>query len=370
VSAGGFAPRRCLLACVCVCIRVQPWRCGCRGAACGGISVSRCTWSGAPSGAELNCFCELYACNVKASVIAGKNIVGVVLSGGPSSVYEDGAPHVDDSVWALIAERRLPVLGICYGAQEICNKFGGLVERAPKREFGYALLEATAPSGLFKDVSPSSRVRVRRRCAAVPSPRVPMPGRLRCHDTPRARGDDARARALSRHVADVHPVCVRAQVWMSHSDKVTRLPEGYETIGSTESTANAAFHSTTQPIYAIQFHPEVTHSAEGKVMLRNFVIDICGCPAVWTMASFVDEAIASIRTTVGETGHVIGAVSGGVDSTVAAVLLHRAIGARFHAVLVDNGLLRKDEATKVRWQALIVHVSTVCTDSPCVDSVH
>lgn len=246
---------------------------------------------------EMHCYCELYSCLVKADVLASKEIVGVILSGGPSSVYEDGAPHVSEDVWLMIKERGIPVLGVCYGAQEITHSRGGKVEAASAREFGHA--DLLVPEGnvvadtLFTGVSPSSRV------------------------------------------------------WMSHSDKVVELPEGFEVIASTSSCVNAAFANPAEHIYAVQFHPEVTHSDEGMKMLQNFVLNICKCPADWKMDSFLDEAIASIREQVGEEGHVIGAVSGGVDSTVAAVMMNRAIGSRFHAVLVDNGVLRKDEAENV-----------------------
>lgn len=137
------------------------------------------------------------------------------------------------------------------------------------------------------------------------------------------------------------------QVWMSHGDKLSALPEGFFDIGATSNAEHAAIASEDRVMYGIQFHPEVTHTPQGRVILRNFVLGICGAKADWEMGSFVNEAIARIREEVGEEGHVIGAVSGGVDSSVAAVLLNRAIGKRFHAVLVDNGVLRLDEAMSV-----------------------
>ena len=137
------------------------------------------------------------------------------------------------------------------------------------------------------------------------------------------------------------------QVWMSHGDKLSALPEGFFDIGATSNAEHAAIASEYRVMYGIQFHPEVTHTPQGHVILRNFVLGICGAKADWKMGSFVNEAIARIREQVGEEGHVIGAVSGGVDSSVAAVLLNRAIGKRFHAVLVDNGVLRLDEAMSV-----------------------
>ena len=137
------------------------------------------------------------------------------------------------------------------------------------------------------------------------------------------------------------------QVWMSHGDKLSALPEGFFDIGATSNAEHAAIASEDRVMYGIQFHPEVTHTPQGRVILRNFVLGICGAKADWEMGSFVNEAIARIREQVGEEGHVIGAVSGGVDSSVAAVLLNRAIGKRFHAVLVDNGVLRLDEVMSV-----------------------
>lgn len=243
---------------------------------------------------EQHCFCELYSCLVKPEVLATKNLAGIVLSGGPNSVYEEGAPHVDPGVWALAREKNLPILGICYGVQELVTARGGKVEGSSMREFGRAeLTVADASSPLFKDVATTSNV------------------------------------------------------WMSHSDKVIELPEGFATIASTASCEFAAVADVENHVYGLQFHPEVTHSAEGRTIIRNFVLDVCKCPADWNMSSFVDEVVANIREQVGEEGQVLGAVSGGVDSTVAAVLMHKAIGNRFHALLVDNGLLRKDEAVKV-----------------------
>jgi len=242
---------------------------------------------------ELNCFCELYSCLVTVEELSRKSLKGIILSGGPASVYEEGAPHVRPEVWAYAEANGLPILGICYGAQELVHAHGGTVERALKREFGPALLSVPDASGLFEGFRDGS------------------------------------------------------QIWMSHSDKVTVLPEGYVQLSSTDSCPNAGFWNPAQRQFGIQFHPEVSHTLDGKRLISNFVLGVCGCPQHWTMSSFVDDATARVRAMVGETGQVIGAVSGGVDSTVAAVLMAKAIGHRFHAVLVDNGLLRKDEATGV-----------------------
>ena len=242
-------------------------------------------------------YCELYSCLVTADVLRPKKIVGIILSGGPSSVYDEGAPHVDASVWALIDELKVPVLGICYGMQEICWHYGGEVASGEKREFG----KATA---------------------------VPI-----------AEGEgegDALLKGLEGGF----------QVWMSHSDKVVKLPDGFTALAKTDNSEYVAVACPAKKLYALQFHPEVTHSPRGTELLSNFVIGICGAAADWTMSELAETFIAEARAMVGPTGHVIGAVSGGVDSSVAAVLLHRAIGDRFHAVMVDSGCLRKDEAAQ------------------------
>lgn len=245
----------------------------------------------------MNVFCELYSCQVKAEILGANHIVGVILSGGPASVYDPESPHVDDSVWKLIKEKNLPVLGICYGMQEIAHTFGGTVSPSTEREFGRATvtksaLHTVAADLLFKGVEQS-------------------------------------------------------QMWMSHGDKVTSMPEGFVKIASSENSDHAAIACPEKSIFGIQFHPEVTHSLHGKELLHNFVVGVCKAPTDWNMKDIADEFIREVREKVGPEGHVIGAVSGGVDSSVAAVLLHRAIGSRFHAIMVDNGCLRKDEAKKV-----------------------
>lgn len=243
---------------------------------------------------QLNVFCELYSCLVDAEVLRRNKIVGVILSGGPSSVYEEGSPHVHASVWAMIEELKLPVLGICYGMQEIAHVFGGTVSPSAEREFGRAVIEKTSDA----------------------------------------------ADILLQGVTD-------GQMWMSHGDKVTAMPTGFIKIAHTSNSEHAAIANLERRMFGLQFHPEVTHSTQGHVLLRNFVVGVCGAPQEWNMRNIADEFIEEVRAKVGPTGQVIGAVSGGVDSSVAAVLLQRAIGSRFHAVMVDNGCLRKDEATKV-----------------------
>ncbi|RJP18226.1 MAG: glutamine-hydrolyzing GMP synthase [Candidatus Omnitrophota bacterium] len=237
---------------------------------------------------ELGIYCELHPCTVSLEEVRKLNFKGIVLSGGPNSVYERDAPHATDGIWDL----NLPVLGICYGLQELSRKFGGQVSAGEQREYGHAELEILENEPLFA------------------------------------------------HLPD------HLQVWMSHGDKVQNLPNGFLAIGRTSNSEFAAIADHDRNLYGIQFHPEVTHTPEGKIILRNFAIEICGCRTDWSMGSFVEEAIASIREKVGE-GLVIGAVSGGVDSTVAAVLMNRAIGERFHGFLIDNGLLRLNEAQQV-----------------------
>jgi GMP synthase (glutamine-hydrolysing) len=246
---------------------------------------------------ELHVFCELFSCLVDLDTIAKNNIVGVILSGGPSSVYDPASPHISDAVWAWIEEKKLPVLGICYGMQEIANHFGGSVAPSSEREYGRAIIDITqvnkdAGDLLFKDVDHS-------------------------------------------------------QMWMSHGDKVIKLPEGFVKIAHTENSEHAAIANTEKMIFGLQFHPEVTHSLRGKEMLDNFVVGVCKAPTDWNMQNISDTFIEEVRDLVGPNGHVIGAVSGGVDSSVAAVLMHKAIGSRFHAIMVDNGCLRKNESSIV-----------------------
>ena len=230
------------------------------------------------------------------------NICGIILSGGPSSVYDVDSPHVHPSVWELISRYNIPVLGICYGMQELAYTFGGEVSPSKEREFGRAFVKKTNVSEdlqiadlLLKDINSSEGV----------------------------------------------------QMWMSHGDKVTKMPENFLKIAHTENSEHAAIANPEKKMFGLQFHPEVTHSLGGKIIIRNFIIDICNAPADWNMQDISEQFITKVRELVGPTGKVIGAVSGGVDSTVAAVLLHKAIGNRFHAVMVDNGCLRKNEGSTV-----------------------
>ncbi len=215
---------------------------------------------------------------------------GVILSGGQASVYETGAPDIDDSVLAT----KLPLLGICYGMQLLVHRTGGRVERAPEREFGRAQLEIV----------------------------------------------DANSRLLNGLPG-------QSTVWMSHGDSIAALPAGYHVTARTESAPYAASENPQTRRYAVQFHPEVRHTEIGSRVLSRFVREICGCTGDWSMQKYEEEAVSEIRSQVGTDGSVVCALSGGVDSSVMAMLVHRAIGDRLVAVFVDNGLLRKDEATSV-----------------------
>ena len=217
---------------------------------------------------------------------------GIILSGGPNSVYEDETPKAPQVVFEL----GIPVLGICYGMQTMAAQLGGRVETGHVREFGYAEIQASGDSPLLRGVEDK-------------------PGGL-------------------------------LDVWMSHGDKVAGLPDGFKVICSNESTPIAGMADEDRRFYALQFHPEVTHTHQGKAMLSRFVHDICGCGREWTMPHYIDEAVAKIREQVGDEEVILG-LSGGVDSSVAAALLQRAIGSQLTCIFVDNGLLRLNEAEQV-----------------------
>jgi GMP synthase (glutamine-hydrolysing) len=230
------------------------------------------------------------------------SVRGIILSGGPCSVNDEGAPGLD--LGPLLG--RLPVLGICYGAQLIARDGGGRVESSAHREFGRARFAHQPGSALFQQIETQS------------------------------------------------------QVWMSHGDTITRLPEGYRITGSTDSVRIAAFEHADQRVYGLQFHPEVFHSTEGSAILRNFLVEICQIEPNWTPAAFIEESVASLRSQLGEDAVVCG-LSGGVDSTVAAVLIQRAIGERLTCIFLDNGVLRKNEFVEVseRYKRLGLRLLTV-----------
>jgi GMP synthase (glutamine-hydrolysing) len=247
---------------------------------------------------ELHVYCELYSCLVEAKELEKHSILAVILSGGPASVYEADAPHVHQDVWKLIEERKIPVLGICYGMQELAYRFEGRVEKGLKHEYGKSLVQR--------------------------------------------RSDSAAAASLL--LQDMPEEFV---MWMSHGDKIEALPVGFAPIAGTANADHVIIEDASRRMWGIQFHPEVTHSPLGMQLLSNFCFKIAQATPDWVMVDYAEEFIRQVREQVGPTGHVLGAVSGGVDSTVAAVLMTRAIGDRFHAVLVDNGCLRKDEAQQV-----------------------
>ncbi|MFN8661890.1 MAG: glutamine-hydrolyzing GMP synthase [Thermomicrobiales bacterium] len=236
---------------------------------------------------ELGVYSVLMPWDAPVEQIDALHPVGVVLSGGPASVYEPGAPYLPD--WVVSGER--PVLGICYGMQLLANKLGGEVTPASRREYGPASIDISGPSPLF-DSLPAS-----------------------------------------------------LDVWMSHGDHVSRVPAGFTTIASSANAPIAAM--SNGKVLGIQFHPEVAHTPLGRDVLRNFVVEVCQARTNWTPDHFIDSAVAQIQETVGD-GRVLLALSGGVDSSVAAALLHRAIGDRLTPVFVDNGLLRQGEAQLVR----------------------
>jgi GMP synthase (glutamine-hydrolysing) len=238
---------------------------------------------------EANVYCEIVPFHHSVKPDAG--LKGIILSGSPFSVNEEKAPSVD--VASLV--RDVPVLGICYGAQLSAKVLGGQVDKSNKREYGRAKLHIREQDALFANVSEQS------------------------------------------------------QVWMSHSDSISRLPDGFDILATTESIPVAGFRNTgsfAHPLYGIQFHPEVYHSVEGKKILSNFLVNICGCSQNWTPAAFVQETVAALKKQIGDQ-QVIMALSGGVDSTVAATLISRAIGDRLHGIFVDNGVLRKGEFEQV-----------------------
>ncbi len=251
---------------------------------------------------EANVYCEIIPYNKP--IIYGPELKGIILGGSPFSVNEEKALVVD--VKTMVA--KVPVLGICYGAQLTAKVFGGRVDKSDKREYGRAIFTKTKEDSLLQNVSATS------------------------------------------------------QVWMSHSDTIKELPEGFELLGTTESIPVAAFKkkqppppneggtgedtSGGKPLYGLQFHPEVYHSAEGKIIIKNFLVNICGCSQDWTAEHFITDTVAALKKQIGNR-KVIMALSGGVDSTVAATLIHRAIGENLYGIFVDNGVLRKNEFEEV-----------------------
>ena len=246
---------------------------------------------------EIGVFCEIRAWDISAEELREYNPRGVILSGGPESVTGgDSAPRAPEALFQM----GVPVLGICYGMQTMASQLGGRVDTSDMREFGYAQVVVEGPSPLLQDIT----------------------------DHVGADGESL------------------LDVWMSHGDKVATMPDGFELMASTASCPIAGMADSKRNFYGIQFHPEVTHTLQGERIFQRFVLDICNCPVRWTAAAIIDDQIARVRAQVGDS-HVLLGLSGGVDSSVVAALLHRAIGDRLTCVFVDNGLLRKNEGDMV-----------------------
>lgn len=237
---------------------------------------------------DLGVYSELLPYNTPASRIREIAPKGIVFSGGPTSVYEENSPQVDPEIFEL----GLPIMGICYGMQLMAHQLGGKVERADKREYGKADVDFTADFCLIKGLDGQQTV------------------------------------------------------WMSHGDHVVQLPTGFETTGSSEHAPIASMHHKEKNFFAVQFHPEVRHSVHGNEMIRNFLYEVCDCAGNWSMETFIDDTIRDIRNQVGDR-KVLCALSGGVDSSVVAILLHKAIGDQLTCMFIDHGLLRKDEGESV-----------------------
>jgi GMP synthase (glutamine-hydrolysing) len=237
---------------------------------------------------EQNVYCEIEPPEIGLSRVKAIAPQGIILSGGPASIYEKNSPKVDPGILDL----NIPILGICYGMQYMVYHLGGKVESAAKREYGPATLTVHDSKGIFDGVSKT---------------------------TP---------------------------CWMSHGDSISSVPEGFKITASTENTGMAAAANDKDRLYGLQFHPEVAHTPEGGKMLKNFLFNVCGCKKAWTMKSFVQKAVEEIKEEVKDNKVILG-LSGGVDSSVAAVLLNKALGKQLTCIFVDNGLLRKNEAEKV-----------------------
>jgi len=237
---------------------------------------------------EIGVYCELWSWDVNEADIREFNPDGIILSGGPESVTEDNSPRAPQYVF----DSGVPVFGICYGMQTMAEQLGGKVATSTEREFGYAAVQVTGESALFADLESTQ------------------------------------------------------DVWMSHGDKVVEIPSDFTKIAETDTCPYAAMANEEKKYFGVQFHPEVTHTKNGMKMLENFVLNVCGCEGLWTSASIIEDAVARIKEQVGDDEVILG-LSGGVDSSVVAMLAHRAIGDKLTCVFVDNGLLRLNEAEQV-----------------------
>ena len=238
---------------------------------------------------ECHIYCQILPPDTDIDYVRSLKPEGIILSGGPASIYEKQSPEIDRAIFDL----GIPVLGICYGMQFMVHSLGGTVKKAKKREYGFAELKIKTQKNLFNNVDKITKC------------------------------------------------------WMSHGDSIVKLPAGFEIAGSTENTEIAATVNKNKNYYGVQFHPEVQHTQQGKTILRNFIFDICGCKRSWTMKSFARDSISNIKETIKSEKVILG-LSGGVDSCVTALLIHKAIGKNLTCIFVDNGLLRKNEADKLK----------------------
>jgi GMP synthase (glutamine-hydrolysing) len=238
---------------------------------------------------EAHVYCQIEPPSISAEQIKALAPEGIILSGGPASIYEKGSPRVDAGIFDI----GIPVLGICYGMQYMVDTLGGTVARAKKREYGFAELRIKDAARIFDSIEKETRC------------------------------------------------------WMSHGDHIQRIPRGFRITASTPNTRVAAIENVRKGFYGLQFHPEVAHTPKGKKMLKNFLFGVCGCRKSWTMKSFIKHSVDETKRLVGDKGVILG-LSGGVDSSVTALLLHRAIGKQLTCIFVDNGLLRHSEAEQVK----------------------
>lgn len=253
---------------------------------------------------EQNVYCEIFSPRVTRAELKQLDLAGVILSGGPASVYDEGAPHMPD----YVPDLGVPILGICYGMQLLAYQLGGRVERAPHREFGPAVVRITNPISFLSNLAPEQNV------------------------------------------------------WMSHGDSVRGLPDGFEKLAESDTCEFAAMKNSDRNIYALQFHPEVVHTPSGKQILHHFLFEICKCAGDWTPSTFVESTVAQIRERVGKE-RVLCALSGGVDSMVAATLIERAVGSQLTCVFIDHGLLRQGESADVASLAQQIGIELVAVDA-------
>jgi len=243
---------------------------------------------------DLGVYCEILPFDIDINELKRITPKGIILSGGPSSVYEEGSPQLSDEFYTYISEAKIPVLGICYGLHLLIHQLGGKIEAHDSREYGKARLEIIASSILLDTLE---------------------------------RGE---------------------VVWMSHGDQVKEMPDGFEILAETETCPIAAYANTEKQIYGVQFHPEVVHSVKGNQVLDNFISKVIQAKKEWKLENWIERKVEDIKNKIGPENRVILGLSGGVDSSVAAVLLHKAIGDRLHSIFVNNGVLRKNEEIEVQ----------------------